>query len=411
MLVCFHYISVYILIPLFALPPHYTSSSYPLQPTSLTIPVPFNIACIILLTLLLKLHNPQTPLLAGLLAIDWLGALTLTTGTTLLLLGLQLATVPPSPSPISIVFLLLGPLSLLLFPLAQSIRSSDADPNTSTSTSTPATKRSRSTPLIPLRIFSPASNTYSLLVCASHGTCYIAIAYFLPFYLQSILLLGPLESATWSLVTSATLLLTTLSCGFYMHATRRYIELILVSFVLLTLGLGLFTSLPDHLSPWRLVVFQVLAALGTGGVFQSPLVALQSHLPARDVAAGTATFGLVRMLSAGFSLVLGDVIYQAAMRGHVSAFLDKGIAMDKAVEICGAGHVGGVLAGLTAVQRGVVRRAQTGSLGRMWVFYAVVAGLGGVAALGVRGRMMSDVHVEMKTGIRGEEREREREGV
>ena len=303
----------------------------------------------------------------------------------MVLLGLDLggATVPWH-SPIVLSLVLLGVLTLVLFIIIE--------------------YKFAAHPIMPLsRILTAHSNNAAtLLVCTAHGICYISVAYFLPLYFQSVLGFSPIVSGIWSLAMAGTLLLTTLCCGAYMHATGRYVEIIFFGFGFLVLGFGLFTTLPATLSVPRVVLFQIAICLGIGALLQPPLVALQAHLEPADMATGTATFGFVRMLSAGFSIVIGQVIFQGGMRGRFGEFVAAGIAPDVAQRLAdGSSITGGTGSGegLTEMQMEMVRGAQAHSLSRMWIFYTIVAALGLLAGFGIRRKEMSRLHVEMKTGL------------
>ena len=56
-------------------------------------PVPCDGASLAGLFFFLDVHNPKTPLLEGIAAIDWLGVLTIVGATVMFLLGLQLGDV------------------------------------------------------------------------------------------------------------------------------------------------------------------------------------------------------------------------------------------------------------------------------------------------------------------------------
>jgi hypothetical protein len=356
---------------------------FPLSNTNILISVPFNLTSLLLLSTLLKIHTPHTPFLTGLAALDWLGGVTLITGTLSLLVGLDLGgSSHPWASPLILTLLIFGITLLILFIVIEYTFATN--------------------PIMPLsRILSAnRSNAATLLVCMAHGACYISVAYFVPIYFQTILGFTPLESGIWSLVMAFTLLLTTLSCGLYMHVTGRYLEIIYFGLACLVLGFGLFTTLPSTLDVPRVVGFQIVMCLGVGALFQPPLMALQAQLENRDVAMGTATFGFVRMLMAGFSIVLGQVVFQAGMRSRSGELVDAGIAPTIAGQLLdGSGMMGVGGDALTEMQKDVVRGMQTASLSRMWVFYTVIAAVGVIAGFGIKRREMSTLHVETKTGL------------
>lgn len=347
--------------------------------------MPCNVTSIFLLAYLLKIHSPQTPLLAGLAALDWLGGLSLTAGTLMLLLGLDLGgSSLPWSSPIVISLLILGLLMLALFVIVEC--------------------KFALYPIMPLsRILAGRrSNGCTLFICAAHGFCYISVAYFLPLYFQSVLGFSPLQSGVWSLVMAGTLFFTTLPCGLYMHATGRYLEIIFFGLAFLVMGFGLFTTLPAELAVTRVVTFQITICFGIGALFQPPLVALQAHLESEDVATGTATFGFVRTLAAGFSIVAGQAIFQGGMRGRFHDLVAAGVSPGIATKLLDGSSMAvdsEVFDALTVLQSSLIRDTQVRSLSKMWLFYTVIAGMGMLVGLGIKRMDMSSMHVETKTGL------------
>ena len=79
---------------------------------------------------------------------------------------------------------------------------------------------------------------------------------------------------------------------------------------LLTIGTGLFMLLPSTVEWGRIAPFEIIAGLGAGPIFQSPLLALHANIHPKDIATGTATFAFVRQLFGGIGLVIGGVIFQ-----------------------------------------------------------------------------------------------------
>jgi MFS family permease len=98
----------------------------------------------------LDLKVPETPLVAGLKAIDWLGGITITGATLMLLLSLEFGGVIfPWTSPKVICVIIFGLVTGALFFLNEA-------------------KLARY-PIMPLRLFEHRSNIAALLVCFVHG--------------------------------------------------------------------------------------------------------------------------------------------------------------------------------------------------------------------------------------------------
>ena len=169
----------------------------------------------VLLFFFLDVHNPRTPLVAGVKAIDWAGSLSILALTLMLLLGLDFGgDTFPWNSPKVICLIVFGALCSLLFIWSE--------------------KRWAKYPLIPLGLFKEPSNVASLLVTFFHAIAFIPGEYYFPLYLQSAKGASPLRSgvllAPLLTMTAAVGVLT----GIYIHRYGRYKELIWIGTVMLT---------------------------------------------------------------------------------------------------------------------------------------------------------------------------------
>jgi MFS family permease len=112
--------------------------------------LPISGTTFILLFIYLDVHNPKTPVLDGLKAIDWFGSLSIIALVLMLLLGLEFggATVPWN-SPRVICLIVFGSLMSIAFIYSE--------------------KRLARYPLMPLKLFANRSNAASLLVTLWHS--------------------------------------------------------------------------------------------------------------------------------------------------------------------------------------------------------------------------------------------------
>jgi len=328
--------------------------------------VPFVSIAGIVLFFTLNLHNPRTPLWAGLRTIDWLGSFTICVATLLLLIGLQLGGQTYSfRAPIVICFIVFGILSYVFFFLTQWKLS-------------PA-------PIMPLRIFSDTSNLSALGVCACDALLFNAIAFFLPLYFQIVLSASPLESGVWMLSLAIPLAIVSLGAGYIMNKTGRYLEVLRIGLALMTVGTGLLISFSPDRNWGKIIGFLVVLGIGFGPNFHAPLIALQTRVRDEDLASGTATFGFVRMVSGAIGVVLGQVVFQGQMRAYFDDFLEIGIRGSLASELAGgdAIAVAEEVAGLPAMQRDFVVGSMTKALRGTWILYTVVGAVGLAVSFGI----------------------------
>jgi hypothetical protein len=161
----------------------------------------------------------------------------------------------------------------------------------------------------------------------------------------------------------------------------RYLEPISIGMAVMTLDFGLFIDLSVNFSLPKIIIFQLIAGLGVGLVFQSPLIAIQSLVAPENIATATATFGFVRNIGGSMSIVLGGVLFQNRMEAHSSA-VESVLDRDMASKFSGSGAGANValVLELSGEQRNVVRAAYARSLADMWIMYACTAAVGMIAS-------------------------------
>ncbi|KAI9835686.1 MAG: hypothetical protein M1819_001863 [Sarea resinae] len=354
--------------------------------------LPLDGLAFIIIFIFLDLQTPKTPLLAGLKAIDWLGSLAIIGGTLMFLLGLEFGGVTfPWSSATVVCLIVFGVVTACLFVVNE--------------------KYLASYPVMPLRLFSHRSNIAALLVCLFHGITFISGTYYLPLYFQAVRGATALLSGVYILPFALSLSICSAATGIFIRKTGRYLPPIIFGFLMMTLGVGLFIDFTRNSNWAKLIIFQLIAGVGVGPNFQSPLIALQALVPPKDIATATATFGFVRNLATAISVVIGGVVFQNGMSNH-QAQLRSALPASAASQLSGgsAGANVQVVDHLRGHEQEVARTAFTESMRNMWIMYTCFSGAGLVAALFVGQYKLSKVHQETKTGLAAEEeKRRERE--
>jgi Major Facilitator Superfamily len=350
--------------------------------------VPITGTVFILLFFFLHLHNPKTPVWEGLKAVDWAGSLTIVGGTLMLLLGLEFGGVTyPWKSAKVICLIVFGLFVASLFILNE-------------------WKLARY-PVMPLRLFKNPSNIASLAVCFCHGYVFISGTYYLPLYFQAVLGATPLLSGVYLLPLALSLSFTSGATGVWIKKTGKYLPAIWFGMFVLTLGVGLFIDLNARKQWAKIIIFQIIAGIGVGPNFQSPLLALQTGVAQRDIATATATFGFVRNLSTSISVVIGGVVFQNEMQKRYPSLV-AALGLETANMLSGgsAGASVGIVKALPETQRVIAREAFAGSLRTMWIMYVAFSGLGFLVSLGIKSKKLSKEHEVTKTGLVEEEKKR-----
>jgi hypothetical protein len=303
---------------------------------------------LIAISSLLQIAAPRTTLIAGFKAIDWIGMLTSIAGTVMFLLGLVLGGSHLAWSSATVISLILfGTIVLGIFIMNE-------------------WKFARS-PIIPGRLFKHRSNIAALTVCFCHGFVYIGGAYYLPLYFQGVLSATPLLSAMYLLPFVLSLSTVSALVGNFISKTGNYLAPIRLGMALMTLGFGLFIDF-NYKATWsKIVIFQIVAGMGTGLNFQAPLLALQALVDQGDTATATATFVFLRQLATSISVVLGGVVIQDTMGSEIVGLTNTKLA----VNVRGLKHA--------------------------WIFYTSISALGAIGSTLVQQRKKSEVDGENTT--------------
>ncbi|KAJ5612083.1 hypothetical protein N7510_005277 [Penicillium lagena] len=341
----------------------------------------------ILLSFFLDVHNPQTKIMDGFRAIDWFGSISILGLTLMLLLALDFGGETFAwSSPQVICLIVFGSLCSLLFIYSE--------------------KRLAKHPLMPLNLFSRGSNVASLAVAFAHGFVFIAGEYYIPLYLQSVKGASAMRSGVMVLPLVITEALSGIVTGAIIHRTGRYLELIWLGLALLTIGNGLYIHLNTHSSLGEIIGYQIVGGIGSGFLFQTPIIAIQAMVSQDETATATATLGFIRNLATASSIVIGGVVFQNSMAHMKPEFLAAGMSEYMAEKMSGDSAAANIELIKTigdATQVLTVRNAFSWSLRNMWIMYTCMSGLGIFASVFVLKTRLGKEHVETKTGLKEKE--------
>ena len=354
-----------------------------------TYAVPFDGLAFAIILFLLDIETPKTPVLAGLKAIDWSGIILITGGTTMFLLGLEYGGISfPWSSATVVCLIVFGVILIGLFFINE-------------------WKVARY-PMMPLSLFSKGSAVACYGVCFIHGFVFISGTYFLPLYFQAVLGATPILSGVYLFPFIISLSLVSVIAGIFIRTTGQYLPPIWAGVFFMTLGFGLFIDLPNGRQWGRIFPFEIIAGMGVGPNFQSPLIALQTNVPPRDIATATATFGFVRQLATAVSVVIGGVIFQNGMMKRENTLRDAlGKTLAQQIGGGGAGSATGIVKSLPEPGRFIARGVYVDSLRTMWIFYVAISVCGLVAAALIGKKTLSRTHEVQKTGLAEEEKNRQ----
>ena len=329
----------------------------------------------------LKVHTPRTPIIQGLLAMDWLGTLFLVGATVMFLLGLGYGGVAyPWDSATVICLIIFGVVTLGAFVAIE--------------------WKVAKYPIVPMRLFSSISNVSVFGIAYIHGAVFIAHLYYLPLYFQSVLGASPLLSGVYLLPVAVTLCVLSSLSGYYISKSGRYRPPIYIGLIIMTLGTGLYIDLPANPSWPRIILYQIVAGLGLGPVFQAPIMAIFSLTKPADIAAATTTVLFIRDIATAMSIVFGGVIFQNRM-AQQSGIITDALPADRAEAIIMGESSGAldIIPTLPAAEREVVNGVYTRSLQAEWIFYTALSFVGLLMSVLISKQVLSKEHKMHKTGL------------
>ena len=176
----------------------------------------------------------------------------------------------------------------------------------------------------------------------------------------------------------------------------------------MTIGTGFYINLGSASPVAAVVIPQIVSGIGNGCLFDPPLIALHANVAQDDVAAASATMGLVRSLAVAVSIVVGGVVFQDSMKLQRGNLEQAGLAQDLLDQLAGpsaAAHIDKVALIQDPAQKLAAKMALSVSLRNMWIMYTVAAVFGLVSSFFIRRYVLSRVHTETQTGLKKDNKE------
>jgi len=173
-------------------------------------------------------------------------------------------------------------------------------------------------PIVPPRLFRVRTTGFILISVFLHAIAFFSGTFYLPVYYQvlgSTATMSGVKMLPFSLgsaVISAT-------SGQVVARTGRWRPVMWVGWGIFTLGFGLMIMLSETSTTAQKEVYPLIAALGLGCLFQTPLIGLQAAMPLKDMATSTATFGFLRLLGGSMGVTIGDAILSGILQTKVKS--------------------------------------------------------------------------------------------
>lgn len=300
--------------------------------------LPLDAISLVLLFFTLKLNTTRITVAAGLKSFDWIGSVLIVGGTICFLCGLEggASSIHDWKSAYTLGLILSG-LAMVAFFVVYEWRFAKL-------------------PLVSMRVFVGRSKVAALATAFTHTFVFISYDFFLPLYFQVVLGASPIHSGLYLLVLILPLSVMASATGIFIKRTGKYRLATWVGSTFMTLGTGLFICF-DSRTVWsKIIIFQLIAGIGAGPVFLSPMIALQNHLQPEDISPGTAAFTFIRSMASSISIVCGGVVLQKGLGGEQ-------LTMSNTL---------GTTTGETIATQA---RHYMSGLSKLWIFYTAISGV------------------------------------
>lgn len=181
-------------------------------------------------------------------------------------------------------------------------------------------------PVVPPRLFTNRTSATVFAVTFLNSALLYWMLFFLPVYFQTVLGSSPARSGVQLLPSIFIGIPAAIVAVLLLTRFGKYKPIHLAGFALNTIGLGLFTLLDEHSSTSEWVIFQIIAAGGSGFVLNTLLPACQTPLAESDQAAVTATWSFVRSFGNIWGVAIPAAIFNSRFSQLSGRISDPSIA-------------------------------------------------------------------------------------
>ncbi|TFK30129.1 MFS general substrate transporter [Coprinopsis marcescibilis] len=238
-------------------------------------------------------------------------------------------------------------------------------------------------PIVPPRLFQTRTTTIILVTTLFHALAFFSGAFYLPLYFQVLgasATMAGVETIPYSLGCS----IMSVVSGIIVSKTGRYRPVMWVSFAIFTLGMGLMTQLDGTSTTAEKVLYTLVAAIGLGCLFQTPLIGLQAAMPIKDMATSTSTFGFIRTLGATVGISIGQAVYSGVLGKKIAEVLDTPPPFANASPGVLAQSVHAIKSIQDPTVRAAIIDAYSRSISTIWIVMTPVVGVSLIMSLFIK---------------------------
>ncbi|MBT2566116.1 MFS transporter [Arthrobacter sp. ISL-85] len=318
--------------------------------------VPLAVVALILLQITLKIPHVKRPA-----KIDWLGAILLTSGVSLLLIWVSFAGNPDYYdwwSWQSAVMVGGGVLLLALLVLVES---------------------KVSQPIIPLKIISERTTALAIVASVAVGVAMFGSSTFLGQYYQVARGATPTEAGLLTLPMIAGNLAGSVVSGQLISRYGKWKRFLIAGTVMLIAGLALAGTMNHTTELWLTGLYTAIFGVGLGMLMQNLVLAVQNTVRAADIGSASASVAFFRSVGGA----IGVSVLGAVLGNHVKDLATDGLAKI-GIQASGGGGASMDLKDLPAPIADIMRAAYGDATAGIFMIAAVVSVVALIAVIFIK---------------------------
>ncbi|KAK7012809.1 efflux pump FUS6 [Favolaschia claudopus] len=328
-----------------------------------------------LVSLFLNLRTPPGSFAAKIKKIDFIGNVLVVASTTSLMIGLTWGGVQyPWSSPRILTSLILGCIGLGAFLVYEFTVASN--------------------PIVPRGLLSTRTSLSGFIQTSMLFIVLICLLYYMPVYFQACMDASPIASGVDIFGLAFSVAPSALLVGLSIAKSRQYRPQIWVSWSLVIIGTGLFTTLTVDSSRAKAIGFQIIPGMGLGMMTAAVFFPILAPLPVESNAHAIALYTFVRNFSNIIAVTVGGTVLQNELAKRLPT--DFSVQFPQGVAI--AYSIIPRIRTLPEPLKQQIRVAFAEGLRGVWRVLVGVAGGGLVASLAMKGLPLH-TEVDKKWGI------------
>lgn len=174
-------------------------------------------------------------------------------------------------------------------------------------------------PIFPCHIFRNRTAASALVLSFVHGMIFYTLIFHLPLFFQSVNLETPIQSSVSLIPFYAVLMAFTGIAAVGIEWTRRYRWLVLLSWALTSVGLGLFTLWVPQVRVAETAGFQTVTAIGLGSLFTALPITMQACTSYEDHGHAVGILVAFRLFGASIGLAISASAFSNEFGGRITS--------------------------------------------------------------------------------------------